>query len=264
MSALRDAIVRGARRTRRRGDGVRSPRAGDGYEFAQLRAYIEGDDPRRVDWAASARGGGLQTRVYLEETSLMLAAISDTSASMHVGRRHRLSDARDAAVRAWFDAAQNDDRVGRIVDGRIVTGRRAALHVMPAATFDLPAVLQFAARVLARGTSLLLVTDGYDFATQRDADVLARVAARCDATVLLARDPWHDGLPLRGLQRMRDAETGRTRVMYFGARERARFVRAVAARETALLAQFSGAGWRVGSLSAEDGRASLERAFGLQ
>jgi uncharacterized protein (DUF58 family) len=263
MTGLRDAIVRGAKRTRRRGDGVRSPRAGDGYEFAQLRAYVEGDDPRRIDWAASARGGGLQTRVYLAETALVLAAFVDDSASMRVGRTRRLSDAAEAAVRAWFGAAASADRVVRIVDDRIVGGARPALHARATGRFDLMRTLAFTARVLPPGASLLAITDAYDVPTSDPTHVLARVATRCDATILLARDPWHDDWPLRGWRRIRDAETGRTRVLYFGRRERAAFVAAVAARENELRTHFANAGWRVGILDAADGGASLERTFGI-
>jgi uncharacterized protein (DUF58 family) len=262
LNGLRSAIVRGARRTRRRGDGVRAPRAGDGYEFAQLRAYVEGDDPRRIDWAASARVGGLQTRVFLEETSFVLAAFVDHSDSMRVGRKRPLCDAAQEALRAWFGAAESEDRTQRIVDDRIVHGTLPALHVQPARPFDLVRTLTFAAHVLPRGASLLALTDGYDLPAG-STELLLRVAARCDATVLLARDPWHDGLPLRGLRRVRDSETGRSRTLYFGARERERYVHAVAQREKALNAQFVNAGWRVGELDESDGRASLERAFGF-
>jgi uncharacterized protein (DUF58 family) len=260
---LRAAIVRGARRTRRRGDGVRSPRAGDGYEFAQLRGYVEGDDPRRIDWAASARVGGLQTRVFLEETSLVLAAFVDHSASMSVGRRRPLVAAAGEALRAWFAAARSDDRTQRIVDDRIVAGTLPALHVTPSGPFDLLRTLTFAAHVVPRGASLLALTDGFDLPAETP-DLLLRVAARCDATVLLARDPWHDELPLRGLRRVRDVETGRLRTLYFGPGERRRYIAAVAEREGQLTAQFAGAGWRVGWLDEANGRASLERAFGLQ
>jgi uncharacterized protein (DUF58 family) len=262
VNGLRSAIVRGARRTRRRGDGLRAPRAGDGYEFAQLRGYVEGDDPRRIDWAASARVGGLQTRVFLEETSLVLAAFVDDSGSMRVGRNRRLVDAAYDALRAWFGAADSEDRTQRIVDDRLVNGTRPALHVQSARPFDLLRTLTFAAHVLPRGASLLALTDGYDLPAGTT-ELLLRIAARCDATVLLARDPWHDGLPLRGFRRVRDAESGRSRVLYFGTRERERYVHAVAEREKALTAQFVNAGWRVGELDEADGRASLERAFGL-
>jgi uncharacterized protein (DUF58 family) len=264
VNGLRAAIVRGARRTRRRGDGVRTPRAGEGYEFAQLRGYVEGDDPRRIDWAASARTGALQTRVFVEETSLVLAAVCDHSPSMRLGRRRRLTDAADDALRAWFGAAESEDRVVRIVDDRLVAGVRPALHATAARPFDLIRALTFAAHVIPRGASLLAITDGYDLPPDGAPELLLQIGERCDATVLLARDPWHDGLPLRGLCRVRDAETGRARTLYFGRRERARFTAAVAEREAAQSARFAGAGWRVGSLDEADGRASLERAFGLR
>jgi uncharacterized protein (DUF58 family) len=264
VNGLRSAVVRGARRTRRRGDGVRSPRAGDGYEFAQLRGYVEGDDPRRIDWAASARVGGLQTRVFLEETSLTLAALVDESASMRVGRTRRLSDAAVDALRAWYGVAESEDRGLRIVDDRVVSGLRPALHARAQVPFDLVRGLTFAAHVVPRGASLLVLSDGFDLPAHGAHELLLRIGARCDATVLLARDPWHDGLPLRGFRRVRDAESGRSRVLYFDRRARAAYVRAVAEREGELSARFAAAGWRVGWLDAEDGRASLERAFGLR
>jgi uncharacterized protein (DUF58 family) len=80
VNALRSAILRGARATPRPGGAVRGTRPGDGFVFAQLRSYAEGDDPRRIDHAATARVGALQTRVYVEETALVLAAIVDESA----------------------------------------------------------------------------------------------------------------------------------------------------------------------------------------
>lgn len=263
MNPLRAAIVRGVKRSGRRGDGVRAPRRGDGYEFAQLRSYVEGDDPRHVDWAASARIGALQTRVYLEETALILAAFVDESPSMQVGRVRRLSTAADEALRSWFGAAEHDDRARRIVDERVVEGIPAAIHVTARTPFSLQRTLEVAARVLPRGASLLAITDGFDLPAHDDG-TLDQLGARCDATVLLARDPWADDLPLRGFRRMRDSETGRARLLYFGRRERARFLAAVATRERSLHERFARAGWRVGVLDARDGRASLERAFGVR
>ena len=263
MNALRAAIVRGARRTARAGSAVRSARPGDGYEFAQLRGYVEGDDPRRIDWAASARIGVLQTRVYLEETALVLAAIVDESPSMRLGRTRRLSEAAQDALDAWYGAAENEDRAQRIVDDRIVTGRRAAAHVSAQQPFVLLHALELARRVLPRGASLLCISDLFDL-PRDDSDVLVRLGHRFDATLLIARDPWHAALPLRGLRRMHDAESGRSRLIWFGRRERERYARAVATREAQLHDRFTRAGWRVGLLEERDGRASLEAAFGLR
>jgi uncharacterized protein (DUF58 family) len=260
VNALRDAIARGARATPRRGGLVRGTRSGDGFTFSQLREYVEGDDPRRIDHAATARAGALQTRVYLEETALVLAAIVDESGSMHVGRHRPLSAAADEAVRAWFGALEGDDRAARIVDERVVRDRRAAPLVRASAPFRFAPALTIALRALPRGASLLAVVDGFDLPGD---DMLVRSALRFDATVLLARDPWRDDLPLRGVTRLRDAETGRVARVFAGPRTRARYRAAARAREAALHARFRDAGWRVGALEEADGRASLLRAFGV-
>jgi uncharacterized protein (DUF58 family) len=260
VNALRTAILLGARATPQPGGAVRGTRRGDGFVFSQLRAYVEGDDPRRIDQAATARVGSLQTRVYLEETALVLAAIVDESASMRVGRRRPLAAAADEAVRAWFGAMEGEDRAARIVDDRVVRDRRAAPLVRAQAPFRFETALLIALCALPRGSSLLAVVDGFDLPPIEE---LAYAALRFDATVLLARDPWRDDLPLRGYVRLRDAETGRVHRAYVGARARARYHAAAHAREDALRARFHDAGWRVGILDEADGRGSLHRVFGL-
>lgn len=260
MNALRAAIVRNARATPRPAGAIRGARTGDGFVFSQLRAYVEGDDPRRIDHAATARVGALQTRVYLEETALVLAAIVDESGSMSVGRRRPLRAAADEAVRAWFGALEGEDAAARIVDGRLVRDRRAAAAVHAQTPFHFAPALTVALRALPRGASLLAVIDGFDLA---DDELLARTALRFDATVLLARDPWGEDLPLRGIVRLRDAESGRTRRIFAGAHARARYRAAAHAREAALRARFRDAGWRVGALDEAGGRASLLRTFGV-
>ena len=47
-------------------------------EFESLRDYVVGDDPRRVDWAASARRGRPVTRLYQHERRhTVLVALRD-------------------------------------------------------------------------------------------------------------------------------------------------------------------------------------------
>src|SRR5580704_13957613 len=107
---IRDALLRSRRRPRHLGAGSPTIYRGDGYEFVELRAYVPGDDVRRIDWAATARSGDLQTRVVLEDVALTLAAIVDTSPSMRVGRRRPLVDAAREALESWFGAAIGEDR----------------------------------------------------------------------------------------------------------------------------------------------------------
>jgi len=266
---LRAALLAGKRRPRARGGGSPTTYRGDGYEFVEVREYVAGDDPRRIDWAATARSGGLQTRVVLEDVALTLAAIVDDSGSMRAGRARELAVAADEAMAAWFDAARADDRCIRVFPDAVVApalrgplGARACRQARSDAPFDLARACAAARAALPRGTALLLVTDGYDLPEDLDPR-LVDLGQRCDCTVLLARDPWHDGLPLRGFARVQDLETGERRTVYLGAAARRRYADATHGRERRIAARFATAGWRVGILTENDGRTALLHAFGL-
>jgi hypothetical protein len=262
-------LLAGKRRPRARGGGSPTKFRGDGYEFVEVREYVPGDDPRRIDWAATARSGGLQTRVVLEDVALTLAAIVDTSASMRAGVDRELRLAADEATAAWYDIARADDRCIRVFPDSILApslrgpgGARACALGKSQATFDLMRACAAARAALPRGSALLVITDAFGLPNDGDRQ-LGDLGTRCDCSVLLARDPWYDGLPLRGFTRIEDLETGERRSLYFGATARKRYVDAVRAREHDLLARFDAAGWRAGTLHESAGRASLLAAFGL-
>ncbi|HEY6450504.1 MAG TPA: DUF58 domain-containing protein [Candidatus Cybelea sp.] len=264
---IREALLRARRRPRHLGAGSPTIYRGDGYEFVELRAFVPGDDVRRIDWAATARSGELQSRVVLEDVALTLAAIVDTSPSMLVGRHRALLDAAQEALETWFGAALGEDRCIR-VEAEGVTppslqryAHRALTRCARAERFDSLRALRTAGAALPRGSALLAIGDWYDLDSAADRD-LADLGARFDCTALVARDPWFEGLPLGGIVRMRGAEGGMVRA-YVGARERAAFANAVRRRENSLLARFGSANWRSGILREEDGCASLAAAFGL-
>ncbi len=266
---LRDALLRAKRRPRNSGTGSPTIYRGDGYEFVELRAYVPGDDVRRIDWAATARSGDLQTRVILEDVALTLAAIVDGSPSMSVGRRRPLHAAAREAADAWFGAAIADDRCLQISAAAVTpralqrTPRAVAATIdRSAAVFDAGRTLATARGALPRGTALLAIGDWYDLDDALD-PLLGELGARFDCTALVARDPWYDGLPLGGVVRLRGAEGGRVRT-YVGRRERDAYRSAVRARETSLLERFARANWRTGLLHEDDGAESLGTAFGLR
>lgn len=265
---LREALLRARRRPRHLGAGSPTIYRGDGYEFVELRAYVAGDDVRRIDWAATARSGELQTRVVLEDVALTLAAMVDDSPSMRVGRRRPLLEAGLEALTAWFGAASSDDRCIRVgSDGVTPPAQQRRAHHALSSTggsdrFELARALRTARAALPRGTALLAIGDWYDLNESLDRD-LADLGARFDCTALVARDPWYDDLPLAGIVRIRGAEGGGVRA-YLGARERAAFHDAVRRREDRLLQRFEAANWRTGILHEADGATSLASAFGLR
>jgi uncharacterized protein (DUF58 family) len=265
---LREALLRARRRPRQLGAGSPTIYRGDGYEFIELREYVPGDDVRRIDWAATARSGELQTRVVLEDVALTLAAIVDESPSMRVGRRRPLLDAGREALECWFGAAIGEDRCIRVRAGDVTPpqlqrkAHRALASCRSADAFDVARTLRTARAALPRGAALLAIGDWYELDAALDRDI-ADLGARFDCTALIARDPWYDGLPLRGIVRMRGVEGGAVRA-YIGPRERAAFRAAVARREAELLRRFERANWRAGVLREHDGAASLAGAFGLR
>lgn len=265
---LRDALLRGRNRPRATGAGSPTIYRGDGLEFVELREYVPGDDPRRIDWAATARSGALQSRVMLEDVALTLGAIVDVSASMGVGRNASLLDTALDALAAWYGAAQSDDRCVRVTSHGTFppAGERGARAAALAASFqdrgpfDLRAALSIAHAMLRPGAALLVASDFFDLSAQDDA-ALAALGRRFDCTALLARDPWFDELPLRGFARMRDAESGEVQTVYASRRARDRYSRAVRERERALIERLQSANWRAAPMPEGEGEAALLRAF---
>ncbi len=265
---LRRALLAG-HRAGVRGIGSASARRSDGYEFAELRGYVEGDDPRRIDWAATARAGGLQTRVVLEDRALHLAVAIDASHAMRLGRRRSAHDLACDAADAWYAAATDDDRCARIGERALLLrgtrGRAAALACAAMRErFGEPfaASLRLALATLSRGTRLLVVSDFHEIDAL--APLVRACTARFDVVVLVARDPWHDGLPLRGFVRVRDAASGRSVRAYVDRGARERYVRAVSERETAVCATLRRAGARVATLDETGGaERAIVRALGF-
>lgn len=102
----------------------RAPRRGEGMEFDSLREYLPGDDPRRVDWRATARRGRLVVRQYQHEHNHSVIIAVDASRLMAgvVDGRSKLDFAVDAALALAYAALTAGDRVGAVVFDRDVTG----------------------------------------------------------------------------------------------------------------------------------------------
>lgn len=63
----------------------RSTMQGASVEFADFRAYVQGDDFRRIDWNAYAKFESLMLRLFVEEQELAVHILLDCSASMNYG-----------------------------------------------------------------------------------------------------------------------------------------------------------------------------------
>ena len=98
--------------------GVRAVRQrGEGRNFASLREYVLGDDPRHIDWKATARRRKPITREFTVEQSQTVFCLIDSGRSMTqlAGAFTRFEHALSAALVLTDVAANAGDRVGTLV-----------------------------------------------------------------------------------------------------------------------------------------------------
>jgi uncharacterized protein (DUF58 family) len=95
----------------------RSPDFGFSQEFAEYRAYAEGDDLRHVDWNVFARTDRCYLKRYRGETNTQLMVMVDTSSSMayHSGNVSKLDYARFVAASLVYMASHQRDASGLII-----------------------------------------------------------------------------------------------------------------------------------------------------
>lgn len=96
----------------------RSPRFGFSQEFAEYKAYVEGDDPRFIDWNVYARTDRTYVKRFLGETNSHLMVLLDASASMGYRSRSQLTKLRYGQFLAaclTHLAARQHDAVGALI-----------------------------------------------------------------------------------------------------------------------------------------------------
>jgi uncharacterized protein (DUF58 family) len=82
-----------------------------GFEFADYRPYVAGDDVRRIDWNIYARLHELHVRTSPQEASLWLSVLLDASRSMDSGVPNKLFYGRRLAALLGAVALLRDDAV---------------------------------------------------------------------------------------------------------------------------------------------------------
>jgi uncharacterized protein (DUF58 family) len=95
----------------------RSPHYGFSQEFKEYRAYVEGDDPRFVDWNVYARTERTYIRRFEGETNTRLMLLLDASASMGYTSASitKLMYAKYLCAALAYLASRQHDPVGLIV-----------------------------------------------------------------------------------------------------------------------------------------------------
>jgi uncharacterized protein (DUF58 family) len=207
---------------------------GRGMVFSESRAYVAGDDPRHIDWNATARrqdpraghgGTELFVKQFVEERELTVLLAVDLSGSMSVGSRARTKRqiAAEAAALLAFSALRNNDKVGLVAftdriellvrpkkgRGHVLRLLREILAARPKGTgTNLVAAVETVTHLSKQRAIVVLVSDmmlaGTLGALEKPLRVLAR---RHDLIVVEVDDPIEGELPNAGLISVEDPET---------------------------------------------------------
>ncbi len=89
---------------------------GEGFEFAELREYVYGDDVRKIDWKTTAKLGKPFVKVYKEERELNVVVVTMLGGSMYFGTVKQKSEvAAEVAATLGFSAVKNADLFSHIL-----------------------------------------------------------------------------------------------------------------------------------------------------
>jgi len=202
----------------------RSNFRGTGIEFESVRPYEPGDDVRTIDWKVTARVGEAFVKTYVEDRTLILQLVVDTSRSMDFGSSEKSKREVAAEVCALLAlvAGRNQDQVGLCLfadePGLHLAPKKGQHHVLrlirevmaaPAMGrgSSLARVLEHQLRHLKRRSLVLIVSDF--LGTDAWEDELARLARRHDVIAVRVFDPLEEELPPAGWLELCEIESGR-------------------------------------------------------
>ena len=224
--------LRGTVALAERPGAVSVARKGRGQEVREIRPFADGDDPRHLDAAATARTGALQTRTFQEDREQTVLLIADFRRPMLWGTKGRLRsvaaaealaligwqvvlDGGAAGVVALTDAGPYVERPRTrargmaLVSGCLARAHLVALSSRLAVTPLVPALLR-AAPLAPRG-ALIAIATGLDTPGDGLDAALAAMTDRCTVRLILTEDAFETAPPARPLSYATPEGTARAR-----------------------------------------------------
>lgn len=191
---------------------------GNGMEFAGIRAYVEGDDVKKIDWKISAKHKKTYVKEYAEERELLLYLMVDISKSNILGKNREFLT--ELAGILAFSAVKTGDKVGLVLfsDGieKFLPAKKGRNHALAL----LEEVYSYEAK--GRGTNIkntlcdfekhikkksivIMLSDFFDGGFQNEMD---RISMKHDFIPICIRHEALEKLPSDFLYRLRDSESG--------------------------------------------------------
>ena len=202
----------------------KSPKHGFSVEFSEYRQYVQGDDPRFLDWKLFARTDRSYIRLFEDETNLRCYIVADFSRSMSFGsldyNKHDYARTIAASL-AWMLNRQGDavgltlfyEQVRMVVPARYRPGQLRRIMV----TLEEPTsgketnpaqALEHAARVLNKRGFVVLISDLLSPVEQFEAGLKLLRGCGHDVVVFQVLDPVELDLKIDGPKLFEDLESG--------------------------------------------------------
>lgn len=198
---------------------------GKGMSFKEVREYAAGDDIRFIDWNVSARFGHPFSKVFEEERELTVMLLVDISGSSLFGTRYATK--RDLITELGavlsFSAVNNADKIGVIfysdsIEGYIPPkkGKQQALYMVRELLTKtakgkgtaLSKALRYFNNVTRQKSIAFVLSDLVDAGYE---DALRIAAKKHDVIGIKIYDPADKQLPVAGMLKIQDTETGETK-----------------------------------------------------
>jgi uncharacterized protein (DUF58 family) len=190
---------------------------GEGFEFAELREYVYGDDVRKIDWKTTAKLGKPFIKVYKEERELNVVVVSVLSGSTYFGTVKQKSDViTEVVATLGFSAVKNADLFSHMIfadkmyDFSKPSKKLFSVHkaVEEVASFeplgkeaDYQALLETLVSRLKKKALLFIVSD---FVGEIDLKLLAK---KHDVFAVMVRDRFEENPSELGYLQLIDMET---------------------------------------------------------
>ncbi|MEX0681298.1 MAG: DUF58 domain-containing protein [Balneolales bacterium] len=200
---------------------------GRGMTFSEVRPYQFGDDVRQIDWNVTARNGEPYIKIFEEEReqTLMLCVDISSSGKFGSGTQRKLDLVTELSAVLAFSAIKNNDKVGLLLFTdrieKVVIPRKGRAHVLrliqellttepDGKGTDIGNAVAYLSKILRRRSIFILISDFQSDGFEKPLRIANR---KHDFVSIVIDDPLERELPDLGLVPLRDAESGRLRVI---------------------------------------------------
>lgn len=190
---------------------------GEGFEFAELREYVYGDDVRKIDWKTTAKLGKPFVKIYKEERELNVVVVSMMSGSMYFGTVKQKTDIiAEVVATLGFSAVKNSDVFSHMIfsdkmyglskpSKKLYSVHKAVEDVIEfdplGKEADFPALVETLIKRLKKKALLFIVSD---FVGEIDLKLLSK---KHDIFAVIVRDRFEENPAELGYLRLIDMET---------------------------------------------------------